>query len=149
MSQTYSLLEIWGALLSTILATIKIYEIKNEIGKINGFFVKGDPSTRDSNTIRITIWNSTCGPIEIRQWQVFIASGYWPFRNFTEVSRKPDDDYSNQRIESLEIGDINFQQKSIDIWAETEFHKKKAYIRLHLSGRRPMMRRLENMGRSC
>jgi len=128
----------WGAVLSTILAAIKGWELwrnrfRVEIG--GGFTSAPDIG----NEVRIR--NLSPNPLILVHWEVFYGSGFWPFRK--EISlRDRDYDASDTTIAPVSTYTLTFADESYFSINPNRLKGRSVFIRLHIAGRGAILRKL-------
>lgn len=124
----------WGAVLSTLLAVIKILEFWRDRFRID---VSYSFSTNESTGNKILIRNLSSHPIIIEYWEVLYCSGFWPHQEFEAIVYA---DYfmSDRRVEAHSTLDLSFTEQH---YFKT-LKGKKIFIRIHVAGRRPILRKI-------
>lgn len=130
----------WGAALSTLLGIIKIWEKWNTRFRIDiGYMFTGSPTEGNEMFVR----NLASHPIIIGYWEVLLVSGIWPFRSYkTLVS--PEQFASDIRIEAHSSETFIFRNEDHFSWSNKTLKGKPIYMRLHIAGRHPMLKKVNN-----
>ncbi|MGF6637280.1 hypothetical protein OKW39_004496 [Paraburkholderia sp. MM6662-R1] len=126
----------WGAVLSTLLAGIKLWEIWRDRHRIEiGYNFTTDESIGNSISIR----NLSGRAFILSYWELLYGTGCWPVRKFTEL-RSPDFDVRDTRIEPYSTYTLCFCDQDYFGSSPKSLKGRKIYIRMHVAGRRPMVR---------
>ena len=117
----------WGAILSTLLAAVKLWELWSNRFRLEiGYFFTGLPE--EGNEIRIR--NLGPKPIIVTYWELLETKGVWPFRKMSTVEHP-----------EFDAGDFHIEphgSKVLKLFKERYFDwggGKKFSIRLHIAGR--------------
>lgn len=125
---------IWGAMLSTLLACIKLWELWNDRARIDiSYSFTGDAEI--GNEIHIS--NLSNKPIILSFWTLYYCSGFWP-RKKTELLERPEPGDRGCRIEAHSTLTLEFNKYNYFRWSYEVLRERKIYIGLHIVGRRPM-----------
>ncbi|WP_407579591.1 hypothetical protein [Citrobacter koseri] len=122
----------WGAILSTLLATIKIIELWRDRFRINVACTFTSDSTKGNE---IKIRNISPKPIILEHWEIHKSTGFWPFSKRVTVCEK---EYDSGDISIQPSKTHNFTIKDENYFS-TAFSKRKNtkfYIKLLLAGKR-------------
>lgn len=126
----------WGALVSTALAGIRIYELLRDRFRIDvGANLTGDPDVGNEIIIR----NLSSYPIILQFWEVGWLSGYRPFRSFTSFVT-PEPDAHDHKIDARSSHSIKFTEIHHFDWGIESLDSRQIYIRLHVVGRKPILK---------
>lgn len=129
----------WGAVLSTILAAIKVWEFwQNRFRvEIDGSF----PSAPYENEIRIR--NLSPKPLLLVHWEVFYGLGFWPFRKEEKhICDAIDVNASDATIASVSTHSLTFTNEWYFSTDRDDLQGRSVYIRLHFAGKRPIQCKL-------
>jgi hypothetical protein len=125
----------WGAILSTVLASIKVWEIWRDRFQIDISYNLTDESI--GNTVRIR--NLSARPYILEYWELLYGSGRWPHRKF-ELLVLPDHDEGDTRIEPYDTHEIHFTDQQHFDWGYKSLKGRKIYIRICIAARKPIVR---------
>lgn len=133
-----SLIAWWGAGLSTLLAIVKLWELWRDRFRLDvGYNFAGN--VEDGNTILIR--NLSGKPIILPFWEVLYVSGYWPRRKFETVAYQ-DHDLGDRRIEPHSTLKLHFTEQNYFSWGRKALKGRKIFIRLHIAGRKPILKQV-------
>lgn len=132
-------LALWGAVLSTALGFLKVWEFWHDRFRIE---VVRDFSSDEERGNKITIRNLNSYPVILGYWELLWVSGHWPFRNEAEISAPELDDLADTRIEAHSPLTLTFSGMDHFDWDAKARQGRRMYIRLHLAGRRPLMKKV-------
>ncbi|MCW3696781.1 hypothetical protein [Burkholderia cenocepacia] len=125
----------WGALLSTALAAIKIWELWRDRHRIDvGYSFCSDE--QQGNTI--TIRNVSGRPLILCYWELQLRHGHWPRARYNTFRTPEPDEVNDYRLEpysSYPLVFTDYEHFDYDLVAP---RGGPVYIRLHFAGRRPM-----------
>lgn len=128
----------WGAALSTLLALVKLWELWNARFRIEvGYNFTSEPDIGNEVFIR----NLSSKPIILSYWELLYGSGFLPFRKLEEFE-SPGPDASDIRIEAHSSEIFTFAEASHFAWGYKALQGRKIYMRLHVAGRRPVLKKL-------
>lgn len=135
--QTSSLLvAVWGAVLSTCLAGIKLGEVWRDRHRIDiGFSFSTDES--QGNTISIR--NVSGRPLILSYWELIYGTGHWPFRKFSAFQWPDHDEMTDLKIDAYSTHTLTFADADHFDWQKSSLKERRLYIRLHFAGRRPSL----------
>lgn len=129
---------LWGAVLSTILAAVKLWEIwrdRFQLGVTYHFRSLADLGND------VIIRNLSSRPIILTHWELLYSSGRWPRRQFESIdSSEPDD--GDQRIESHTTHILTFAYGRHFDWGHRALEGRQIWIRLFVAGRKPILKRV-------
>jgi hypothetical protein len=128
----------WGAGLSTLLAGFKVWEIWQD-----RFHVDIDYNLTSSEDIgnTILIRNLSSRPFILSYWELLYRSGRWPRRKF-EAIEYPEHDTGDTRIEPYATHELHFTNEHHFDWGYRALKGRRIYIRIHIAGRKPILRLL-------
>lgn len=136
--ENFNYIALWGAVLSTVLALIKMWEFwqtrfRIEIG--HGF----TGSLEMGNDIHIR--NLSSNPAILCYWELFYRDHLWPLKKDTYIS-SPEADTCDIRIEQHSSKTFNFNGQDHFSWNWKAMKGRRIYIRLHFAGRRSITRKV-------
>lgn len=127
---------LWGAGLSTLLALVKLWELWQDRFRIDiGYNFTG--SETEGNEIFIR--NLSGSPLILSYWEVLYSSGHWPRRRL-EMVECPEHDAGDCRIEPHSTLTLGFHGEKHFAWGHTARNGRKICIRLHVAGRKPILK---------
>lgn len=128
------ILALWGAVISTLLAILKVTEYWSNRFRIGISFVfRGHPNIGND----VTVQNLSRDSILLDYIEIYQKKGVWPFCK-SLLLWSPEDETLNRRIEGKSGVKFNFREMDY-------FEPKKnsrLYIKLFVAGRRPIMKAL-------
>jgi transcriptional antiterminator Rof (Rho-off) len=131
MQESQSFIAWWGAVISSILAGIRIFEFWRERFRIEvSCTLRGGESL--GNTIQIR--NISSKPIIVSSWEVVYVSGRWPFDDYQDVVCS-DHDSGDLRIESHSTLELNFTGQDYFSWSQKDLCGRRVFIRIYIAGR--------------
>lgn len=123
------ILALWGAVLSSILAGIKIYEFWGNRFRVNTrYHFTSDPYVGNQISIR----NLSTKPIILEHWEIYYAKGYWPIWKLKEIT-SPGDDSCDLQIMPNDSRTFKFSESEYFSWN----NGRRIVIELWIAGRRP------------
>ena len=126
----------WGAVLSTLLAGVKIWEIWRDRHRVEiGYNFTSSESVGNSIVIR----NLSGRAFLLSYWELLYGTGFWPFKKFEEF-RSQDFDMSDTKIEAYSTHTLSFCDMHYFGSNPTTLKGRKIYIRMHVAGRTPMLK---------
>lgn len=135
-TETSTLIAWWGAGLSTLLAIVKLWELWQDRFRLDvDYNFAGDASIGNSILIR----NLSSRPLILSYWEVLYCSGRWPRWKFEGIAYA-DHDAGDQRIEPHSTLDLHFSEDNYFSWGHKALKGRRIYIRLHLAGRKPILK---------
>ena len=128
----------WGAVLSTLLALAKLFELWRERFRIDvGYGFTGD----DHQGNDIHIRNLSSKPITLGYWELFYRPHLWPLKKDSYIA-SPEADTYDLKIEPHSSKTLNFSGPDHFSWSWKAMKGRRIYIRLHIAGRRPVLKRV-------
>jgi hypothetical protein len=129
-------LTIWGAVLSTVLAVMKIYEIWRDRARIDASLMISDVD--HGNDIRIR--NLSGKPIIIEYWEIFAASDAKGKRNYEVIQV---DDFSGD-LSIAPYTSVNWNFCDANHFNTTDKYLKgrSIYLKICVVGRKPWTQKL-------
>lgn len=126
----------WGAGLSTLLAIIKVWEIWRDRFQLDvSYNFRSDGSIGNEVLIR----NLAARPFILSYWELLYCSGRWPRRKFEPIEYR-DHDAGDSRIEPHTTHTLLFADERHFSWGHKMLKGRKIYIRIHIAGRKPVLR---------
>ena len=128
---------LWGAVLSTLLASVKFYEIWQARTQIEvSYSFTSNPEIGNEVIIR----NLSNKPILITYWELF-----WQHRNWgkliTDDGTFPDYDYKDKKLDAHSSTSIHFAESDHFGWGAKALGKNKIFIHLHIAGKNKPIRK--------
>lgn len=137
-TEATSLIAWWGASLSTLLAFVKLWELWRDRFRLEiGYHFVGNEEIGNSILIR----NLAARPIILSFWEVLYSAGHWPRRTFEGVAYT-DHDSGDLRIEPHSTLELHFAEQNYFSWGHNALKGRKIYIRLHIAGRKPVLKQV-------
>lgn len=126
----------WGAGLSTLLAIVKLFELWRDRFRVEvSYNFTGSESIGNEVFIR----NLSSRPLILTHWELLYCSGHWPRRSFEPLD-SADFDSGDRRLEPYETHTLHFADQNYFSWGHNALNGRRIFIRLHVAGRRPMLR---------
>ncbi|MDT8843683.1 hypothetical protein [Paraburkholderia fungorum] len=128
----------WGAALSTVLAFIKLWELWRDRFQLQvGYNFRSieDPGNE------VIIRNLSTRPIVLTYWELLYCAGRFPSRTF-EPFRDPGADAEDLQIAPHTSHTLTFAEQDHFNWGVTALNGRAIYVRLHVAGRRPILRKV-------
>ncbi len=125
-------LAVWGAILSTILAGLKVWEIRQ-----NHFRVETSYNLTSSETEgnEIYIRNLNNRPITIEHWVLEWQKEFWPFKK-TDLIAMSQDISAGRKIDAYDNLTLRFADEDYFSTGKPLSDGKSLYLKLHLVGKR-------------
>lgn len=128
----------WGAVLSTILAAIKGWELWRDRFRVEiGASFTSAPDI--GNEVRIR--NLSPKPLILVHWEVFHGSGFWLSRKETSICGR-DYDAGDATIAPASTHTLTFADELYFSTNPDRLKGRSVYIRLHVAGRGTLRRKL-------
>ena len=128
----------WGAILSTLLASVKLWELWRDRFRIDiGRNFTSDPNIGNEIFIR----NLSSKPVLLSYWELLHGSRIWPFQKFTGFE-SPSQDVSDIRIEPHSSKTFLFSDADYFSLSPKSLKGRKIYMRLYIVGRRPFLKKV-------
>jgi hypothetical protein len=126
----------WGAVLSTLLALAKLWELWRDRFQVevSGNFT-GNPEIGNEVLVR----NLSGRTLILAYWELLYGTGHWPARRFSPLAN-PDYDEGDRRIEPHSTHTLRFCDDNYFDWGVSALNGRRIFIRLHIAGRRPIVR---------
>lgn len=128
----------WGAVLSTVLAAVKGWEIWRDRFRVE---VGGSFTSAPDIGNEVRIRNLSPKPLILVHWEVFYGSGVWPFRKETSICER-DYDAGDSTIAPVSTHTLAFVDESYFSTSYDRLKGRSVYIRLHIAGRGTIRRKL-------
>lgn len=128
----------WGAVLSTILALIKFYEMW--IARFRVDIGCNFTSLSDLGN-KVIIRNLTNKPFILTYWKLVWRKGAWPFHKDTYISA-PDEFFSDIRINPCSSHELSFTEIEHFDTSYKEGRGRRILIELHIAGRLRFMKKV-------
>lgn len=128
----------WGAVLSTILALIKFYEMWVARFRVNvgySFISRSDMGNK------IIIRNLTDRPFILTDWKLVWRKGAWPFHKDTYISG-PDEFFFDTRISPCSSHELSFTETEHFDTRYKEARGRRILIELRIAGRWRFMKKV-------
>jgi hypothetical protein len=124
----------WGALLSTALAAIKIWELWRDRHRIDiGYSFCSDEEHGNTITIR----NVSGRPLILCYWELQVRHGYWPCWRYNTFRTPEPDEVNDYRLEPYSSHPLVFTESEHFDYETVAPSGGPLYLRLHFAGRRP------------
>ncbi|WP_067987333.1 hypothetical protein [Neptuniibacter pectenicola] len=128
----------WGAILSTLLACIKVWEIWSNRFRLDiGHNFTSDPIQGNDILIR----NLSSKPIILEYWELHYCSRWWLLRKFEEFE-SPGPDACDSRIEAHSSKTLSFREQYHFSWSDKALKGRSIYIKIYIAGRKPFYRKV-------
>tara|TARA_R110001599_G_scaffold352323_1_gene586711 strand:+ start:632 stop:1057 length:426 start_codon:yes stop_codon:yes gene_type:complete len=128
----------WGAGLSTVLALIKIGELWRDRFRIDiGHKFTSEPDIGNEIYIR----NLSGKPIILGFWELFYRPHLWPIKKDSYID-SPEDEAYDLKIDPHSSETISFSGANYFYSGWKAMKGRRIYIRLHIAGRRPVLKRV-------
>ncbi len=125
----------WGAGLSTLLALVKLWELWRDRFRID----VGYGFTEDSNNIHIR--NLSGKPIILTYWEVFYRPHLWPIKKDSCIN-SPGEYACDIEIKPHSRKTLSFMGEDYFNCGCKAMQGRRIYIKLHVAGRRPIVKRV-------
>lgn len=126
----------WGAGLSTFLALVKVWEVWDNLFRLDiSYNFTSSPEIGNEILIR----NLSGKPIILAHWELLHRSGQWPFAKFSTFE-SAEQDAGYIKIEPHSTCTLTFVEAYHFGWSPRTLSGRSIFIRLWLAGRRPIMR---------
>lgn len=126
------MLALWGAVLSSILAGIKIYEFWGNRFRVN---TRCNFTSDPNEGNQISIRNLNREQIILEHWELYYKKGYWPFAKLKEIA-SPGPESCDIHIKAHDSLTLHFTDGEHFSWRSG----RKIVIKLWIAGRRPFYR---------
>lgn len=126
------ILAVWGAILSTILAGLKIWEIRQNHFRVETSY-NLTSSVTEGNEIYIRNLNNR--PITIEHWVLEWRKGIWPFKKIDLITMAQDLS-AGRKIEAYDSLTLHFTDDNYFSTGQPLSEGKNLYIKLHFVGKK-------------
>jgi hypothetical protein len=132
-------LAIWGALLSTVLAGVKLWEMHRARPRITTSYSLSAP---DQGGNQIILENASSTPVMVSYWELHLRKRKG-FRVETVSGRFPNEGYCNITIGAHSRHVLSFEDEEYFSWGVSEQDGAVWWLKLHIVGRgRPVWLRV-------
>ncbi|MFM2477333.1 hypothetical protein [Celerinatantimonas sp. MCCC 1A17872] len=128
----------WGALLSTLLAIVKLYELWTNRFRID---IGKNLTSEEELGNQIFIRNLSSKPVILEYWVVVYKSGIWPRRKF-EYIVSPEECATDVQILPNSSKTLSFNGPDHFLWDSKTLNGRKIYIKLYIAGRRKFYKKV-------
>lgn len=128
----------YGAILSTILAFLKIWDIWANRFRVD---IGYDFASQPSQGHVIFIRNLSSKPIILQYWELHLCSNWWPFRKF-EYFESPSLDIGDDKIEPYSSKKMSFKDQNYFRLSDDVIRGRKIYIKIYIVGRKPFYKKV-------
>lgn len=128
----------WGAGLSTVLASIKLWELWRDRFQLEvSYNFRGNAELGND----IFICNLSGQPLILTYWEVIYSTGRWPRRTFDFVACT-DLDSGDYKVDPHSTHTLHFSDDNYFAWGHKALKGRSIFIRLHVAGRKPILRKV-------
>ncbi|WP_154662573.1 hypothetical protein [Solimonas flava] len=128
----------WGAGLSTLLATVKLYELWRDRFRLDVTYKFTSDVGRGNDVL---IRNLSGRPVILEHWELFYREGRWP-RHKEEDIAYAEHDSNDKRIDAYNTHTLHFSDENYFSWGHSALNGRRIFIRLHLAGRGAQCRKV-------
>lgn len=121
----------WGAILSTLLALIKVWELWRDRFRVE---INGSFSTSQDSGHEICIRNLSPKPIVMTHWEIFYGSGIRPFRK-EHIFTSKEYDANDVTIVPYSTHRLYFRDENYFSIAAKVLKGRPVFIRIYIAGR--------------
>lgn len=134
----HNILAWWGAALSTLLALVKIIELRRD-----GFRLEASHNftSDEEQGNEVLIRNLSARPVILSHWELGYVSGRWPNRQYIAVNHR-EYDAGDTRIDAHATHTLTFRGQDYFSWDPAFLNGRRIYIRLHVAGRQKPLTRV-------
>jgi hypothetical protein len=125
-------LALWGAVLSTVLAAIKIWEVRREGLRLTTSYSFSTDAAVGNDVI---IQNPSKNPVMISYWALLWLQRRWG-RWIITNAKFPDEGDLNVTIAPFSQHVLSFEDATHFDWGASAVHKGKIWLKLYVVGRR-------------
>jgi hypothetical protein len=127
----------WGAVLSTLLALAKLWELWRDRFQLEvSFNFTGSQEIGNQIIVR----NLSGRTFILAHWELLYGTGRWPTRRFTPLASPDYYDAGDVRIEPHSTHTLTFKEQDYFDWGVDELKGRMIFIRLYIAGRRSILR---------
>jgi|SRR6266404_208720 hypothetical protein len=131
-------LALWGAVLSSLLAVVKFWEIWRNRRRVEISHSFSSPEIGNEVIIR----NLGSTPLIITYWQLIWRHRYW-FRWKQSAVMSADEDFTDLKLEGHSSTTIPFREENYFDWGVSALGEDRIYLRLHIAGEaKPILRKV-------
>ncbi|MDO8826611.1 hypothetical protein [Methylophaga sp.] len=130
-----SLIAWWGAILSTVLAVVKLFELWRDRDRVG---VSYNFTGNESIGNEILIRNLSSRPLILAHWELLYCSGRWPIRKFKSFE-SAEFDAGDRKLEPYATHALHFSCANYFSWGHKALNGRRIFIRLHIAGRKPLL----------
>ena len=132
------LIALWGAALSTVLAVVKLWEIRRDRFRVDvGYNFSGAPNGANEVIVR----NLGTRPFILGYWELLWLPHRWaPKHKARSIS--PEEDANDVRIEPGGSYTLTCRGPNHFDWHTDALRGRTIYLRLHVVGRRSILRKV-------
>lgn len=127
-----AILAVWGALISTGLACLKLWEVRQNHFRVETSY-NLTSSITEGNEIYIRNLNNR--PITIEHWVLEWHQGIWPFKKTDTISMSQDLS-AGRKIEAYDNMTLHFNGENYFSTGKPLSEGKRLYIQLHFVGKK-------------
>jgi hypothetical protein len=127
----------WGAVLSTLLALAKLWELWRDRFQIE---ISRNFTSSPEIGNEILIRNLSSRAFILAHWELIYGTGRWPARRFTPLASPDYYDAGDLRVEPHSTHTLPFRDEEHFDWGVDALKGRRLFIRLHIAGRRPILR---------
>lgn len=126
----------WGAGLSSLLALAKLWEVWRDRFQVEVSF-NFTSAPKIGNDIRVR--NLSGRTFILAHWELLYCTGHWPARKFSHLTSR---EYvaEDSRVEPHSTHTLSFSEQDYFDWGVDALKGRRIFIRLHIAGRRPILR---------
>lgn len=136
LTESTALIAWWGAGLSTLLAVVRLYELWRDRFRVE---VSYNFAGNDEVGNEVLIRNLSGRPFILAHWELFYASRY-SHQLSVEAIEDRGFDAGDFKVDPYATVTLRFSGASYFSWSAKTLRGRRIYIRLHLAGRRPLVR---------
>jgi hypothetical protein len=126
----------WGAVLSTLLALAKLWELWRDRFQVE---VSGNFTSNPEIGNEVLVRNLSGRTLILTYWELLYGTGHWPARRLSPLE-SPDYDEGDRSIEPHSTHTLRFCDDNYFDSGVSALNGRRIFIRLHIAGRRPVVR---------
>jgi hypothetical protein len=127
----------WGAVLSTLLALIKLWEFWRDRFQVEvSHNFTGNPEIGNEILVR----NLSGRTFILAYWELLYGAGRWPTRRFSPLTSPEYFDVGDVRVKPHSTYTLTFTDENHFDWGVGALKGRRIFIRLYIAGRRPIVR---------
>ena len=132
-------LALWGAVLSTLLAVVKFWEVWTNRRRVE---ISHNFTSSEDIGNEVIIRNLSGTPLIITYWQLLWRHRCW-FRWKQSRVMSADADFTDLKVEGHSSITIPFREEDYFDWGVSALGKDRIYLRLHIAGKaKPILRKV-------